>query len=103
MATDFNPGSSPGMSLPLMTTMGVSQLGLVPAEAIIAVTVNGAAAVGEANRRGQLAKGFAADIALAAIADWRELSYWYGVNLITGVWVGGAACHLGLKPLDSAS
>ena len=103
LATDFNPGSSPGMSLPLMTTMGVSQLGLVPAEAITGITVNGAAAVGEANRRGQLAKGFAADIVLASIADWRELSYWYGVNLITGVWVGGAACHLSLKPLDSAS
>ncbi len=103
LATDFNPGSSPGMSLPLMTTMGVSQLGLVPAEAVIGITVNGAAAVGEANRRGQLAKGFAADVVLASIADWRELPYWYGVNLVAGVWVGGAACHPSLKPLNSAS
>ena len=101
LATDFNPGSSPGMSLPLMATMGVSQLGLLPAEAVMAITVNGAAAVGEAASRGQLAKGFAGDIALAAISDWRELPYWYGVNLVSRVWVDGAPCHPSLKPLNS--
>jgi imidazolonepropionase len=89
LATDFNPGSSPGMSLPLMATMGVSQLRLIPAEAVMAITVNGAAGVGEAGGRGQLAPGFAADIVLASITDWRELSYWYGVNLVAAVWVGG--------------
>lgn len=103
LATDFNPGSSPGMSLPLMSMMGVSQLGLLPAEAITAITVNAAAAVGEATRRGQLARGFAADIALVSIADWRELPYWYGVNLVTAVWVCGASCHPSLNPLDSPS
>ncbi len=103
LATDFNPGSSPGMSLPLMSTMGVSQLGLLPAEAITAITVNAAAAVGEAPRRGQLARGFAADIALASIVDWRELPYWYGVNLVTAVWVCGMSCHPSLNPLDSPS
>jgi imidazolonepropionase len=77
------------MSLPLMATMGVSQLRLTPAEAVTAITVNGAAGVGEASRRGQLAPGFAADIVLASIADWRELSYWYGVNLVAAVWVSG--------------
>lgn len=100
LATDFNPGSSPGMSLPLMATMGMS-LGLLPAEALMAITVNGAAAVGEAGRRGQLARGFAGDIVLAAIADWRELPYWYGVNLVNRVWVDGAPCHPSLKPLNS--
>ncbi len=89
LATDFNPGSSPGMSLPLMATMGVSQLRMIPAEAVTAITVNGAAGVGEAAGRGQLAPGFAADIVLASIADWRELSYWYGVNLVAAVWVAG--------------
>ena len=89
LATDFNPGSSPGMSLPLMATMGVSQLRLIPAEAVMAITVNGAAAVSEAAGRGQLAPGFAADIVLASITDWRELPYWYGVNLVAAVWVSG--------------
>lgn len=92
LATDFNPGSSPGASLPLMTMLGVSQLQMVPAEAIVAITVNGAAAVGLAESRGQIAPGFRADLALARGHDWRELPYWYGVNLIGEVWVRGVAC-----------
>jgi imidazolonepropionase len=93
LATDFNPGSSPGTSLPLMATLGVSQLGLAPAEAVMAITVNGAAAVGEAGTRGQLAPGFRADLALLAIRDWRELPYWYGGSLVSEVWVNGLPCH----------
>ncbi len=98
LATDFNPGSSPGMSLPLMGMLGVSQLGLLPAEAVIAITVNGAAAVGAADR-GQIATGFRADVVLAAIRDWRELVYWYGGNLVSGAWVGGVGCHIRRGPV----
>lgn len=93
LATDFNPGSSPGTSLPLMATLGVSQLGMRPAEAVVAITVNGAAAVREAGTRGQIAPGFRADLTLAAVRDWRELPYWYGTCLVTQVWVGGVPCH----------
>jgi len=93
LATDFNPGSSPGMSLPLMATLAASQCGMAPAETITAITVNGAAAVGEAHTRGQIAPGFRADLVLAAVRDWRELVYWYGDNLVTEVWLGGRACH----------
>ena len=93
LATDFNPGSSPGMSLPLMTTLAASQCGMVPSETITAITVNGAAAVGEAHTRGQIAPGFRADLALALAHDWREVVYWYGTDLIVEVWVGGVPCH----------
>ena len=93
LATDFNPGSSPGMSMPLMAMLGVSQLGMTPAEAVTAITVNGAAAVTEASTRGQLAPGFRGDMVLALVRDWREIVYWYGVNLIGKVWVNGSACH----------
>ncbi len=92
LATDFNPGSSPTMSLPLMTTLAVSQMGMRPAEAVIAITVNGAAAVGEVAHRGQIARGFRADLTVVAAEDWRELSYWYGVNLVSDVWIGGVPC-----------
>jgi imidazolonepropionase len=95
LATDFNPGSSPGMSLPLMAMLGVSQLGLLPAESIIAITANGAAAVGIAGDRGQIAEGFRADLTLVAASDWREVPYWYGSNLVKQVWVEGVACHPG--------
>jgi len=100
LASDFNPGSSPGVSLPLMTTFAVSMLGMTPAEAITAITVNAAAAVGEAGSHGQIAPGFRADLTLAAARDWRELPYWYGANLISEVWIGGAACHPTGRPVN---
>lgn len=100
LATDFNPGSSPGLSLPLMWTLGVSQLGMTPAEALIGITVNAAAAVGEAHSRGQLAEGLRADLTLAAVRDWKELGYWYGANLVSRVWVRGSACHPGSAPVN---
>jgi imidazolonepropionase len=100
LATDFNPGSSPGMSLPLMAMLGVSQLRMLPAETVIAITVNGAAAIGEAHRRGQIAPGFRADIVLASVRDWREIPYWYGMNLVTRMWVGGVGCLPRLGPVN---
>ncbi|OGU02873.1 MAG: imidazolonepropionase [Gemmatimonadetes bacterium RBG_16_66_8] len=103
LATDFNPGSSPGLSLPLMAMLGVSQLRMLPAEAMVAITVNAAAALGEAATRGQLAPGFRADVVLAAVEDWRELPYWYGVNPVRQVWIRGAACHSSGAPLHLAN
>jgi len=100
LATDFNPGSSPGMSLPLMGMLSVSQMGLSPEEAVVAITVNGAAAVDEAGTRGQIAPGFRADLTLVAIRDWRELVYWYGANLVTEVWVAGSPCHPRRRPVN---
>lgn len=100
LATDFNPGSSPGLSLPLMAMLGVSQLGLLPAEAVVAITVNAAAAVGEAQSRGQIAPGFRGDLVLAAVRDWREVVYWYGGNVVSAVWVGGVGCHLRRGPVS---
>jgi imidazolonepropionase len=57
LATDYNPGSSPTMSLPLVMTLGVSQLGMRHAEVVTAVTINAAAALGLAADRGQVAAG----------------------------------------------
>jgi imidazolonepropionase len=101
LASDFNPGSSPGMSLPLMAMLGVSQLGLLPAEAVIGITVNAAAAIGEAHRVGQINAGFRADLVVASVRDWREIPYWYGGNLVSQVWVNGAACHPRLGSVNS--
>lgn len=92
LATDFNPGSSPTVSLPLVMALGVSRLGLRHGEALIAVTVNGAAALGLAGDRGQLAAGFRADLALCTVSDWREVAYWLGPNLVSAVWTAGSAC-----------
>jgi imidazolonepropionase len=93
IATDFNPGTSPTVNFPLMLTLAVSQLRLSLAEALSAATVNGAAALGLAGETGQIAPGFAADLSLFAIADVRELPYWYGARLCVGSWKAGAPCH----------
>jgi len=92
LATDFNPGTSPTMSLPLIMALGVSQLGLRHAEVVTAVTVNAAAALGLAGERGQIAAGYVADLVLAPVDDWREVAYWMGTDLVSAVWTAGSAC-----------
>ena len=94
LATDFNPGTSPTVSLPFVMTLGVSQLRFSAAETIIAATTNGAAALGLAEQAGQLAPGFSADLALFAIDDYRELPYWVGARVCRGLWTRGKACDV---------
>ena len=93
LATDFNPGTSPTTNFPLILALGVSQLRLSASETLVAATVNGAAALGLADRVGQIAPGFSADLALFDASDARELPYWYGERLCTATWVRGRSCH----------
>jgi imidazolonepropionase len=100
LASDFNPGSSPTVGLPLVLTLGVSQLGLRYAEVVNAVTVNAAAALGLAADRGQIARGFRADLVAWGVSEWREVAYWMGEQLVTAVWTGGSACPLPAGPVS---
>jgi imidazolonepropionase len=93
LASDFNPGTSPTVNLPLILTLGVSELHMSVAEAVLAATVNGAAALALADHVGQLAPGFSADLALFEIEDIRELPYWYGDRRCMGTWSRGKPCH----------
>lgn len=92
LATDFNPGTSPTLHFPIVLTLGVSQLRLSAAEAIVAATVNGAAALGLAESVGQITPGFSADLVLFDADDYRELPYWFGVPLCRRSWVRGKPC-----------
>lgn len=94
LATDFNPGTSPTPNLPLVMTLGVSQLRMSAAEAMIATTVNGAAALALSDRVGQITPGFSADLALFDAEDYREIPYWYGDRRCRATWARGKACHL---------
>lgn len=101
LATDLNPGTSPTTSFSLILTLGVSQLRLSAAEAIVAATVNGAAALGIADHLGQLAPGYSADLALWDAHDLRELPYWLGSTRCRASWVCGKPCHLDGPPVAS--
>jgi imidazolonepropionase len=93
LATDFNPGTSPTPNLPLIMSLGVSQLRMSAGEVMIAATVNGAAALALAERVGQIAPGFSADLALFDAEDFREIPYWYGDRRCRATWARGKPCH----------
>lgn len=100
LATDFNPGTSPTFNFPLILTLGVSQLRMTVAEAFLAATVNGAAALGLAGRVGQIAPGYSADMAIWDAGDIREIPYWYGDRRCAGTWMSGKPCY-SRKPSDN--
>jgi imidazolonepropionase len=93
LATDFNPGTSPTVNFPLILTLGVSQLRMSASEAIVAATVNGAAALGLAGVTGQIAAGYSADLAIFEAEDFREIPYWYGDRRCMATWARGKACQ----------
>jgi len=81
LATDYNPGTSPTMSMPIVLSLACDQLRMTPAEAIAAATINGAAALGRENAIGSLEEGKQADLAAYEVEDYREIPYYFGMNL----------------------
>jgi imidazolonepropionase len=95
LATDFNPGSAFGESLPLVCSLAATQLRLSPAEALSAVTVNAAHVLGRAGRKGRLAPGYDADVVLLDAPDWRYLAYHLGGRVVSESVVAGVPSRLG--------
>jgi imidazolonepropionase len=85
LATDFNPGSAFCESLPLVCSLACTQLGLSPAEALAACTVNAAYVLDRAGRIGRIAPGYRADVVLLDAPDWRYLAYHLGGDLVATV------------------
>ena len=73
LATDFNPGSSPSLSMPLTISIACSQMGLLPSEAVNAATINAAYSIGMQEEIGSLEKGKKADIVVYDVEDYREI------------------------------
>jgi imidazolonepropionase len=90
LATDYNPGSAPSPSMPLVLTMACSQLGLDPLEAIHAATAGGARALRLSDGRGELREGAPADLVLWAAPHYAEIPYRFGTPPIAGVWKRGS-------------
>ena len=89
LATDHNPGTSPVLSLLLMLNMACTLFRLTPEEAWRGVTVNGARALGLADR-GRLVAGLRADFALWDAEHPREIAYRFGHNPCRRSFHGGA-------------
>ncbi len=80
LATDYNPGTSPTVSMPMILSLACTQLRMRPAEAITAATINAAYSLRREKRIGSLEVGKQADIAVFEVADYREIPYYFGVN-----------------------
>jgi imidazolonepropionase len=80
LATDYNPGTSPTLSMPMAMSLACTHMRMSPAEAITASTINGAWALRVADRKGTIEPGKDADLAVFAVADYREIAYWFGDN-----------------------
>ena len=85
LAGDFNPGSSPVNSLPVVMGIACRQLKMTPAEAISAVTINAAHAIGRASELGSIEVGKKADLVIFDAADYRSIAYRFGTNLVDKV------------------
>src|ERR1039457_2367077 len=80
LATDYNPGSSPTLSMPMAMSLACTQMKMSPAEAIAAATINGAWALRLAESKGSVEAGKNADLAVFDVSDYREIPYWFGAN-----------------------
>ncbi len=93
LATDYNPGTSPTVSLPMILSLACSQLRMTPAEAITAATINGAYALRRERTVGSLEVGKQADLAIFDVADYREIPYYFGVNTCWKTLKRGTVIH----------
>lgn len=88
LATDFNPGSAPTPSLPMAMSLACTQMEMTPAECLNAVTVNAAHSLGLSDR-GSLEHGQRADFVVWDCQDFREIPYWFGLELAQAVFIRG--------------
>ncbi|HET6177908.1 MAG TPA: imidazolonepropionase [Candidatus Sulfotelmatobacter sp.] len=91
LATDYNPGTSPTISMPMAMSLACTHMKMLPAEAVAAATINGAWSLRLADRKGSIEPGKDADLAVFAVKDYREIPYWFGANHCTVTILNGIA------------
>jgi imidazolonepropionase len=89
LATDFNPGSSPTPSMPIIFSLACTQMKMSPAEAISAATINAAYSLNRGDSIGSLEPGKLANIAVFDCEDYREIAYWFGIPQTLLVYADG--------------
>ncbi|MFH1725680.1 MAG: imidazolonepropionase [Elusimicrobiota bacterium] len=93
LATDFNPGSCPCWNMAEILSIATVRMRMTPEEAITAATINGAHALGLGKTHGSLEVGKEGDAIVLDCADYRELPYWFGANLVAAVFKRGTLVH----------
>lgn len=89
LATDFNPGSSPTPSMPMVLSLASTHLKMAPAEAITAATINAAYTLNRGDQIGSLEPGKLADFVIHDCNDYRDLAYFFGIEHPWQVFAGG--------------
>jgi imidazolonepropionase len=89
LATDFNPGSSPTPSMPMVFSLAATQMKMTPAECLTAATINAACSLNRGDQIGSLEPGKRANFAMFDCSDYREIIYYIGVSLTDSVYVSG--------------
>jgi imidazolonepropionase len=93
LASDCNPGTCPTENLPLVGAMACTQMKMLPAEALAALTINAAAALGCSDRIGSIEVGKQADLIICDVQDYRHMFYHFGVNHVWRVIKRGRVVH----------
>ena len=89
LATDFNPGSSPTASMPMILSLACTQMKMSPPEAVTAATINAAHSLSRGDQIGSLERGKLANFSVFDCEDFRELAYWFGIPQAHSVYVKG--------------
>lgn len=94
MASDYNPGSSPSGNMKIIMSLGCIKLRLLPEEAINAVTINAAYAMGISETHGSITVGKKANLFITKkIPSYEFMPYAFGSNLIDKVILNGEVVH----------
>jgi imidazolonepropionase len=89
LATDFNPGSSPTPSMPIVFSLACTQMKMSPSESLSAATINAAYSLNRGDKIGSLEVGKRANFCLFNCKDYREIAYYFGTSLTDSVYIGG--------------
>jgi imidazolonepropionase len=98
LATDFNPGSSPTPSMPMILSLASTHMKMTPAESITASTINAAHTLNRGGQIGSLEPGKLADFVIHDCGDYRELAYFFGIEHAWKVYVGGQSVYERARP-----
>jgi imidazolonepropionase len=89
LATDFNPGSSPIASMPVVLSLACTQMKMSPAETLTAATINAAYSLKLGSEVGSLEEGKSADFVIHEANDYREIPYFLGTQRPSMVFAQG--------------